>query len=105
MLFAVLFVGGLGDPIFTYSIVISGISLIAAGAFAFSKGNVVCFAFSIIAGITYLPILYQRFTYSTGIEWDVVFFDVSVLTFIFILIISNKPNQSLKSETPKSGAN
>ena len=56
-----------------------------------------------IALVTYIPMIWQRFNFSFGTDTGGLYFDIGIVVFMLIFI-ANKPNKSLKSGTPQSGA-
>lgn len=67
VLFSLLFNGGIGEPIYNWSAAICGFSFMLAGtSYLVSGKNLPTFIFSIITAITYLPIMYLRFTWKYG---------------------------------------
>lgn len=98
------FNGSVGTDFVDRSFSTSAFFMVITGAVILVKLNwnlvrVLC----VVALVCYLPMIWQRFNFSFGINWSGVIFDIGIVIFMFILIIK-KSNKSLKSGTPKSGA-
>lgn len=103
LLFALLFNGGTGVSLITYSVVLTGIILIMVGIISFSN-NVFPFVLSIVACLSYIPVMYLSFNTSYGVDWAALILDAIIIFIIIKLAVGFKPNKSLKSGTPQSGA-
>jgi hypothetical protein len=76
LLFALLFVGGLGPRLFTYSAIASAVSLILAGfGLGGVEGRLFGLAVTVFAGLAYVPVVIQRFTWESGVDWGGLPFD------------------------------
>jgi len=102
--FSLAFNGGVGELFVNYSFFASALFLVIAGLL---KINRVKWEFArnfcAIALVAYLPMIWQRFNFTYGTDWVGFYFDVAIVIFMLIFI-SSKPNKSLKSGTPESGA-
>lgn len=101
--FALAFNGGVGEEFVNYSFFASGLFMIIAGALATTKiYRKAARNFCYLALICYLPMIWQRFVYSSGPDVVGLFFDI-IFVVIMIIFILKKPNQT-SQPTPKNGA-
>jgi hypothetical protein len=92
ILFAAAFVGGLGQAIYTYSACISAVAVILAGLASFNARWRRAAPWLLgIAGVAYLPVIYQRFAWSRGPDWGGLVLDILYMIFLarFIYIQGN----------------
>jgi hypothetical protein len=83
MLFAVAFVGGLGRPLFTYAACASAIALLLAALASFTSRLRGAAPWLLgAAGLGYLPVIYQRFTFNWGPDWVGLALDMLYLAFL-----------------------
>jgi hypothetical protein len=83
VLFAVAFNGGLGSSLVTCSACASAASLISAGVVMLrSEGHKAVVPLLAVAALAYLPVIYQRFTWSWGIDWGGLVFDALLVAFV-----------------------
>ena len=102
--FALAFNGSVGTDFVDQSFFTSGLFMVIAGIAISLRTNwnivrVMC-ALSLI---TYMPMIWQRFNFIYGVDWGGFVLDLAIAVFL-IFVIVKKPNQSLKSGTPQSGA-
>ena len=104
LLFALLFNGSVGETFVNYSFFASALLMVIAGSVRIS--NVGCKyvrVLCVLALSLYAPMIWQRFNFKFGTGSGGLFFDISIVVFL-LAVIASKPNQSLKSGTPQSGA-
>jgi hypothetical protein len=92
ILFAMAFVGGLGQPLYTYAACASGIALVLAGLASMKPrlaGRAVPWLLG-VAGITYLPVIYQQFTFRWGPDWVGLVLDLAYLIFLAFFLRSQR---------------
>ena len=102
--FAMAFNGGIGETFVDYSFFTSGLFMIITGSLTIKTSNLnKARIFCSVALVCYLPMIWQRFNFSFGTDWGGLFFDIIFIALMLIFILK-KPNKSLKSGTPQSGA-
>jgi hypothetical protein len=102
--FALAFNGSVGADYVDQSFFTSGLLMVITGITISLKDNwnvvrILC----VLSLLTYLPMIWQRFNFSFGVNWVGVIFDIAIAGYLVILIVK-KPNKSLKPGTPQSGA-
>ena len=102
--FALLFNGSVGEPFVNYSFFASALFMVITGSLKIAKAeSKIVRSFCAAALLTYIPMIWQRFSFTFGTDWIGFYFDIGIVVFMLIFI-SSKPNKSLKNETPQSGS-
>jgi hypothetical protein len=86
ILFGLVFFDGLGNSFFTYSAFGSAVSVALAGALLpTSELRIAGAVLAVLAGLSWLPIVYQGLTWETAIDWGGLSFDGMYLIFLVCL--------------------
>ena len=97
--FALAFNGGVGESFVNYSFFLSALLMIVLGVlkiFSTKVGlfKILCF----VAVVAYIPMIWQRFNFSFGVDWGGFVIDVAIIAFMLVVFFS-KPNKSLNQDT------
>ncbi len=89
--FALAFNGSVGEQFVNYSFFTSALLMVISGAIKIIKSKselsrYIC----IVALFCYLPMIWQRFNFQFGTDWGGFYFDIAIVTFMIIFIITNK---------------
>jgi hypothetical protein len=99
ILFAVAFVGGLGQPLYTYAACISAVCLVLAGLASYTAQlRPAASWLLLVAGLAYLPVMYQRFVWQWGADWVGLVLDMLYMTFLLSFLYSQRPGAARQSE-------
>ena len=88
LLFALAFNGTVGETFVNWSFSLSGLSMIACGSFKIAKADFKVMAmFGLVSLVFYLPMIWQRFNYSSSIDVIGLCFDIWIIAIAIITII------------------
>ena len=93
--FALAFNGSIGEPFVNYSFFASALFMIISGAITvMSSKSEISRNFCIAALLCYLPMIWQRFNFKSGIDTDGLYFDIAIVTLMVIFITKNLTRRS-----------
>lgn len=88
--FALAFNGSVGEQFVNYSFFASALFMIISGAIKIiTSKSEISRNFCIAALFCYLPMIWQRFNFKFDTDMGGFYFDVAIVTFMFIFIIKN----------------
>ena len=102
--FALAFNGSVGETFVDYSFFTSAALMIVAGILRLVKGKSnLARMVGALAFLSYMPMIWQRFNFSSSTDSVGLYFDIGIIVFLLIFIAIN-PSRKLKQETPRGGA-